>query len=205
MRRKAAQRAVAAFTLVELLIVLALSAILVALGAPALHRLITRSRIEGQARNLSVMMARARSEALTRGVPTVVVQDGSAFVSFADVHGSTKTSPPDGVYNPQAGEPQYRTDWQIERQTIKVPVTLDGPGGQPAVAGFTNPGVANGRAVFNPDGSAAATGAFRLRDEAGNFLEVAVEPRATGQVVLRKWDGSAWKEQGQGGGSWEWN
>ena len=198
-------RGVAGFTLVELLITLAIGAVLVTIGLPALMNLIQRSKLEGQARNLAVLAARARNEAITQGVETVVLYDGSRFVSFVDLHGAALTDPPDGLLNPVAGQPQRTTDWVIDSQGVTTPVTVSAPGSQPAVDGFTNPGRADGRAIFNPDGSLYSEGSFRLADGKGNHLEVALGPRSTGHGTLRKWDGAAWREQGEGGVSWKWN
>lgn len=195
----------AGFSLVEMLVTLTIGAVIVALGLPALVNLIQRSKLEGQARSLAVMMARARSEAVTQGVETVVLFEDGAFLSFADIHGTDLSDPPDGVWNPVAGQPQRATDWQIGRQLLNRDLALTGPGAQPAVDGFTNPNRPDARAIFNPDGSLYSVGAFRLADGKGNHLEVVLAPRATGQVTLRKWDGSAWREQGEGGESWDWN
>ena len=198
-------RCVAAFTLVELLIVLAIAALLLTFGIPALNKLIARSKLEGQARMLSVLVGRARNEAVTLGVETVVVLDGDAFFAFADLDGAGASDPPDGLFNPVAGNPHRTTDWRLDHQPLDQVVTVAGPSGQPAVAGLVNAGRADGRIIFNPDGSLFSTGGIRLSDPRGNHLEVAVGPRATGQVTLLKWDGTAWREQGEQGESWQWN
>lgn len=199
------RRSVAGFTLVELLITLAIAALIMSLGMPALMNMIQRSKLEGQARSLASMMVRSRSEAVKSGVETVVFYDDGEFVSFADVNGATLNDPPDGILGPISGQPQRSTDWILVRQRVTTPVSLSAPGAQDAVVGFANPDRPDGRAIFNPDGSLSAEGSLRLSDGRGNHLELVLGPRATGHVTLRKWDGSAWREQGEGGKSWQWN
>lgn len=66
-------------------------------------------------------------------------------------------------------------------------------------------------AIFVPDGSAAFAGAFRLKGDADNYLEVRVEPRMTGRVQIQRWFGgdpetpANWYENGEGGNDWEWD
>lgn len=204
LRERRVARGIAAFTLVELLIAMTVGAVMITLGMPALNRFIARSKLQGQAQMLSVMVGRARNEAVTRGVETVVLFDGDTFQSFADLDGITAADPPDGEFNPVAGSAHRTTDWQLELRPLDEVVTLAAPGSQAVVDGMVNADRPDGRIIFNPDGSLFSTGSFRLADPRGNFLEVAVGPRATGQVTLRKWDGEAWREQGEQGVSWEW-
>jgi prepilin-type N-terminal cleavage/methylation domain-containing protein len=198
-------RPAAGFSLVELLVAIAIGAVIMTIGVPILQRTIERAKLEGQARTLSVLAAQARAAAITNNVETVVLFDGTEFVSFADLHGSAATDPPDGQFNPITGSDYRTTDWEVGRQPLADSLDAGGPSGDSAaVAGFTNPGRPDQRAIFNPDGSLMEVGAFRLRDRRGNFLEVRMEPKATGKVTLRKWDGSAWREQDEGGAAWEW-
>jgi len=56
------------FTVVELLIVIAVTAILLALATPNLRGVIERNQLVGQANELAAAMALARSEAVSRGI-----------------------------------------------------------------------------------------------------------------------------------------
>jgi type IV fimbrial biogenesis protein FimT len=194
----------AGFTLVELLIVLAIAVLVITLGVPNLLDLLARQRLEGQARDLAALAHRARQEALTRGMPAVVEIDGRAFRAFADLHGATLAAPPDGLFNPLSGAPLQGTDFEIGRRQLHAKLALAGPDSQTNIDGFT---VVDGvrKAIFEPDGSIRATGAIRLADHRGNYLELRVAPRATGKVGLYKWDGSAWRANGEGGTSWTWH
>lgn len=188
----------AGFTLVELMIALAIALALLAVTVPALQNLFSRQRLEGYARSVATLAQRARHEALVRGVPVVVaVEDGDVF-AFADINGATLTDPPDGLYNPDGSAPYRATDYEIGRHPVPRNVTLEG------VDGFTLVG-GDRRAVFRVDGTIADTGGFRVNDVRGNRLDIRIAPRATGRVALYKWDGSAWRANGEGGHSWTWN
>lgn len=196
------------FTLIEALVTLLILAIAMALGIPALAKLITRSRLESSARELAVLTQRARLEAIKRRVQTVVEIDPAtgAAEAWADVDGVGVGDPPDLVFNPVAGELRFTTDYRIGRLEPRSNVRFDAPGGQAVVDGLT---AAPGRqvAVFLPTGAADRSGAFRLADVGGlNFLEVRLEPAGTGRVELRKWDRdqAAWTLQREGGRPWTW-
>lgn len=60
------------FTLIEMMITLAISAVLLGLGVPAFQNLIIKSRIGTQVNDLVVDLALARSEALKRGTKVSV-------------------------------------------------------------------------------------------------------------------------------------
>lgn len=193
----------AGFTLVELLIVLVVAILVIAMGVPGLLNVVARQRLEGQARELATLAHRARQQSLVRGVPTVLELDGNRFVAFVDLHGDTLAAAPDGLFNPQAGQPHQGTDFRIGQGQLHHQLRFEGPGGTPGIDGFTDVGGVP-KAIFSPDGSIRATGSFRIADVRGNHLEVRVAPRATGRVALYKWDGEAWRANGEGGKSWDW-
>ncbi len=66
------RRAEEGFTVIELMIVLAVTAILLALATPNLRGVIERNQLLGQANELAGAMALARSEAVSRGQQTGV-------------------------------------------------------------------------------------------------------------------------------------
>lgn len=196
------------FTVIEVLVTLAILAIAMALGIPALAKLLARSQLEGSARELAVLTQRARLEAIKRRVQTVVEVDPVTGIAeaWADVDGVAVGDPPDLLFNPVAGELRYTTDYRIGRIEPHSRIGFLAPGGQPVVDGLT---AAPGRrvAVFLPTGAAESSGAFRLADRDGvNHLEVRVEPAGTGRIELRKWDREegAWTLQREGGRPWTW-
>lgn len=192
----------------EVLVTLAILAIAMALGAPALQRLIVRSSLEATARELAVLSQRARLEAIKRRVPTVVEIDPATgeILAFADVDGEAATDPPDSAFNPVAGELRFDTDYRIGTVRTGSGVAFAAPGSQAVVEGLTP---VDGRrvVVFLPTGGVDRPGGFRVGDRAGwNHLEVRVEPAGTGRITLRKWDRDEgeWYAQREGGRPWIW-
>lgn len=196
------------FTIVELLVVVAIILTAALVGFPALQRMAERNRIQGTVRDAAIHLRLARMEAIRYGVPVVARPDYDDDVVFiyADV-------PFDGdtgdlyEFNPDATQPHRTRDYQVARIPLPAEfgVLFQGPtqGGRPepenasAVEGFTDldDGGPNA-AVFLPDGSIADVGAFRISDRRGNILEIRIEPQATAKIEVQKfhkdppWGGS---------------
>jgi prepilin-type N-terminal cleavage/methylation domain-containing protein len=204
LRRKKGQ---AGFTLLELLIILAVFAVVLGMGWPALHRMIIRSKLQGFTNNLSITLGRARFEAIRSGEgegagrTVVVAITATEVFGYIDANLADFSAGSDLIYNPPAAPRPRQDDTTLVRFPMPVGLRLEAPPTQDAIKDFTvGPG---GRvAVFEPDGSIRDTGAFRITDGRGNFLEIVVEPAATARVRLRKWDGSRWLESTE---TWEWD
>ena len=213
------------FTLVELLVVIALMAILALLGYPMLQNMIHRNKLEGFAREAAILLRTARLAAIKAGgiedfdpndstVRTwrarAVVQLDLAnreMVAFVDLDAAGGLQgQSDLIYNPRAGAPYKATDYELGRFKLPVGIHFESPDGSGGVDRLTDNPVAGqpSIAVFLPDGSIDADGAFRFADERGNFLEAQVAPKATARIELRKWNGTTWLAQGQNGERWEW-
>jgi prepilin-type N-terminal cleavage/methylation domain-containing protein len=193
------------FSLIELLVVLAVLSLALFVTLPALQNLIVRNKLEGSARDLGAMIQRARMEAVRRSAPTQVSIDpvsGQVF-AFADLNGPSAGDPPDGLFNPIAGSADGTTDFSLGRWQLPGRIVLAAPGSEAAVDGLTTIG-GDHVARLLPDGSINDVGAFRLADQRGNFLEVRVEPKATARVTVNKWDGTNWWARGEGGHPWTW-
>ena len=153
-----------------------------------------------------MLLQQARLEAIKRSVTAIVRLDTASrqVISFADVNGPTMADPPDGLYNPVAGQLEHGTDYEV-RPALRLPgrIEFQAPLGQTVVDGFTTIG-ADQVAMFQTDGSVRDDGAIRISDGRSNFLEVRVAPKATARVELRKWDGSAFRVAGEGGVQWQW-
>ena len=193
----------AGYTLLEIMVVVAIIGIVSLMGLPALQNFILRAKHEGAARQISMLMHRAKMEAVLQSVPTVVSVDtaNETVTAFADINEDG-----DFAFNPLAGADYKTTDYQIGG-TYRLPSGVDflAPGAEAVVDAFFDVSWNTANvAVFGSDGSVRETGAFRTGDLEGNFLEVAVEPKATAKVQIRKWDGTNFLAQGEGGKTWEW-
>jgi prepilin-type N-terminal cleavage/methylation domain-containing protein len=176
----------AGFTLLELLVTLAVLLAALLLVVPAIGPTLARVKIERATRQTSNLLARARMEAIKSANPVTVRLDATAgaFESFADVNG-------DGVFNPATGVPRNTTDYRLGRFPLPDRVEIAAPGSQPAIDGLTAQG-GERVARFLPDGSIADSGAFRLAYDGGDFREIRIEPQVTPRTRIRYWDGSAW-------------
>lgn len=200
------------FSLIELLIIVAILAVLVLLVGPAVQRYLLRSKMRASAENLSRHLQRARLYAISNNVNVLaeVSDAGRSLLIWADVNGPIDGDPPDGVYNPLNDKPRLGTDHVVNRLFLESNVFFGSPNDQ-ATTGLTTIGTRSALMLF-PSGSAGATGSFNLGfrindgDPSGNYLQIFVNPAATAKVALRKWDrtDSAWRAHREGGRPWEW-
>jgi type II secretory pathway pseudopilin PulG len=200
----------AGLTLLEVLVTSTMLVVAGSVGMPAFLNYVQRAKLEGAAREAVMMLHATRLEAITRGAPTVVTLDESTgdLVAFADVDGVGTLDPPDGVFNPNSGDPFRQTDYELGRFRLPTgvrPIDPDGDEGLDSVEGFVNPlPLPSQVAFFRIDGTVADDGAFRFGDARGNFLEARIAAISTARVELRKWDGAVWREQGEHG-AWTWH
>jgi prepilin-type N-terminal cleavage/methylation domain-containing protein len=195
----------AGFNLVELLVVLALIAILTLVSMPWLMGTIYRAKLVGAARETSVLMQLARLESIKRSAPGMVLWDAASnsFIAFLDLDGDRAFVAANdrlitagyrlpnaidlwGPADASAEGVNAIADWD---EMADCPNPVDGP-------------------IFRNDGSAACAGAFRFRDPRGNFLETRVLFPATGKIAIRKWFGGDvdddWSENHSDGRDWTW-
>jgi prepilin-type N-terminal cleavage/methylation domain-containing protein len=200
-RRAAIRRAASSggFTLIELLVVLILLGIITTLGFPALQNMIARSRLEGTVRQMGVLIQQARYEAIKNSTPVSVRIDipGRMVTAFRD----SRTSGDMGTQD--AGELAVGGEGGLPLPRL---IDFAAPGAETVVDGFDGD-ADHGWLTFSSDGSVDKQGAFRIGDNRGNYLEIAVEPAATARIEMRKWDDStsAFVAQGTGGKPWTWN
>ena len=200
------------FTLIEVVVIMAVIGILMTAVTPAIQQQIRIAKLRGFVRETSTLLQKARFESIKNNVPAVVEIDSSngLLFAFADVHGASATEASDGVFNPLLAATARTTDYEIGRLGLPSGVrfaflaTTDqasidgfGKGGDPAIK----------QAIFESDGSVLELGAFRFGDRRDNFLEARVAPAATARIEVRKWDATAseWRAFGEGGKPWEWN
>lgn len=199
------------FTLIEMLAVLALALVMVALGLPILFTTVRQAKLRGAAQEATVLMRRARIEAVKTSSQAVV----RIVLPTPDEPGKVEAfSDRDADGALDAGEPIIgRFSLPIGVQ-FKAPPDLvaadsvDGFSSDPVDASLPN------IAVFQGSGAIAAIGAFRFADDYQNYLEVRVDPAATARVEVRKAleEGSDWNwyasgdgYSGEGSVPWEWH
>jgi len=202
----------------ELLVILALMTVVATLGFPVIQNVVHKSEVRTAVRSATNLLQIARLEAIRRGAPAVVQIDavGGDIFGFVDLHGTALTDPSDGIFNPVLGQPYRMTDYALPRVHLSS-LTFEDPDGDlgaASVDGFDNPNLLPDLvAIFQSDGSAMATGAFRLADRRANYFEIRVAPAATGKLQLRKyddtlavnWDGTHWYSEGEVARGWSWN
>jgi prepilin-type N-terminal cleavage/methylation domain-containing protein len=191
-------RRLGGFTLVELVVVMAIIAIMTTFGFPAIQNAIHRSKLEGAARTTATMMRNARFEAIKQSVPVVVLVDTTLndVVAFIDNNA-------DGV--------QDTDERQLGRLILPSGIRFSDPGGDfyngfayTSPPGTTCVTATTACALFVSDGSVTSAGAFRIADRRENYLEVRVAPPATARIQLLKHDGSEFRYQGEQGDVWQW-
>ena len=80
MEQKFVNRSAKGFTLIELMVALAVLAILATIGIPSFQRLVAEYRVSSQANATQSALQFARSEALKRRGDVVICQDGPATI-----------------------------------------------------------------------------------------------------------------------------
>ena len=206
------------FTLLEMLLVLAIVIVIAGLGIPALQLMLTRSKLQGSAREISIQLGSARVAAMRLGRNVVVRPDyvAQTLVSFVDEDGDLTVDLNEeelaALPIPGSGGPRG--------VYLMGPNGIAGTADEPAqsVDGLTQVAGENLRvAVFLPDGSIRDTGGLRISDgkDQANVFEVRIEPAATARVEVLKFvydDVSGLNPHGgpagswfpQGGNNWPW-
>jgi type IV fimbrial biogenesis protein FimT len=96
----------AGFTLVELMVVLGIAAILAAIAAPALQKLVAANQITSIADSFATALNEARSEAGKLGVPVALIPNDQAswtngWTMFVDTNGNGQPDPTDTTLTPR--------------------------------------------------------------------------------------------------------
>jgi len=176
------------FSLTELIVVLAIAALILAIAVPIFTTMAHRARVDGAARQVNFELLSARLHAIKRGnnVGVAVSNDASATalyrraVIFVDqnVNGTLDV---DGSGNP--AEPVL-ADELLPPESRDVSLLID-------VADTASPSTtpATTYLVFTPFGSlAAGTGAraVYVGDSHGNLVQVRVASASSGKIAMTK-------------------
>lgn len=116
----------AGFTLIETTVVLAIAAIVIALGVPSFNGALQRQRVSTTMHLLSADMAMARSSALTRRSQVVVCPRGAAngCSGVQDwSHGWLVFADPDGNRQPDVGSDVLRISDAPANDSLYLPAT----------------------------------------------------------------------------------
>jgi len=177
------------FSLVELLVVLALLSVIVGIGLPAMLNSLNRSRLAAFAQQTASAMQAARLEAIKRSTVTRVEIHFSANSNSVIAYVDTNKN---NVYDPPNPSTPTANDILIFQVTAPAGVVYQGPGttaNSNAVYGFDT--ISGGGVVlFNSDGSVSKQGGFRIRDQRANIMEVFVSPQASARIAVRKYAGN---------------
>lgn len=189
------------FTLIEMLVVMALMLALVAIGIPSLQNALHQSKMRGMVQEITVALRLARIDAIktsSRGIVQIVpstAPDKPALVrAFSDRDSDGRLGANEQV---------------LASFVLPTGVTFEDNAGlldKDSVKDFSvDPDGGPNMAIFRSDGSIVETGRFRISDPYGNHMEVRVEPKATARIKVYKFENSDYVPNGDNGKAWTWN
>ena len=175
-----------AFTLLELLIVLAVLAGMAALSWPAVSGLLAKSEIRSAAKQVRAALTRARLDAMESGtVHQFRYQAGTGRFEIAAVTGPANEGPESGLSGPVDREASENAE-----NTLPSGVCFESPGGYEDGLGFAKPAVLPGEErwsaplLFFPNGRTSSA-KLRLRGRRDYSLQLSLRG-VTGTVTLGK-------------------
>jgi prepilin-type N-terminal cleavage/methylation domain-containing protein len=189
------------FSLIEMLVVMALMLILVTLGIPSLLNALHQSKMRGMVQEITVALRLARIDAIktsSQGIVQIVPSTGPGSLplvrAFSDRNFDSRLS---------AGEPV------LASFVLPTGVTFENSAGQldkDSVEGFSaDPAGGPNIAIFRGNGAIDKRGKFHISDPYGNYMEVFVETEATARIVVRKFENGEYVPNGDKGKAWTWN
>ncbi|MCI0507960.1 MAG: GspH/FimT family pseudopilin [Gammaproteobacteria bacterium] len=167
--------AVKGFTLVELMMVLAIAAILLTIAVPSFHTFTQNSRLTKQVNLLAASIATARGEAAKRGAKVVVCQSDDPVAAKPACDGTAGTWSKGWVVFVDADN-----DLTVDATTDVVASFREESG----VNLITNAGAT---VAFNPDGSTTASkpATFAICDSRGKDHGKELSLATTGRVTTK--------------------
>jgi prepilin-type N-terminal cleavage/methylation domain-containing protein len=181
-KRSNSNRRLGGFTLLEIMVVLAIFGIAAILAFPALQIMLARARLETAVSQTASVLYSARFQAIRQSnTVQVEFEDG-------DDHRSVWASidrDQNGDFESRIGDVQL--GWTLK--FVGPPTDVD------ATVGFVGD-----RVVFRDDGTVEVPGALRISGNVGNkveYYEIRVAPAAAPRVQIRHWnpDSLKWVEE----------
>jgi len=180
------------FTLIEMLVVMALMLALVAIGIPSLQNALHQSKMRGMVQEITVALRLARidaiktsSQGIVQVVPSTAPDEPAVVRAFSDRDSDGKLGANEKV---------------LASFVLPTGVTFDS-----ADKFSADPDGGPNMAIFLRDGSIDRIGGFRISDPYGNQMEVYVEPKATARIEVRKFENGKYVPNGDNGQAWTWN
>lgn len=191
MSQSRAKSSTAGFTLLELLVILAIILIFALIGYPAFSNWIDQARITAVVRSVASKLQLARQEAIKMNAQVVAQPDfdRDEILFFVNVDGD-----PGFEFDPDPAAVYKTADYELARLALPSDYEFTfwspddkAPEGKTAIEGFTATSAPLNAIVFVPHGSVLDTGAIRIADARSNFFEIRIEPRATGKAEVLKY------------------
>jgi type IV fimbrial biogenesis protein FimT len=152
-------RAAEGFTLIELMVTIAIAAILLSLAVPSFQAMVMNNRLTAQAGGLNTALNYARNTALSQAVNVVVCPVGAL--------GSTTCGA------------SWGTGWMVVRDPAGTPTLLQSQLAPSSNAVLSSPATS---VVFGPRGLAGTVSSFKVCDSRGAAFARSVQVLATGFV-----------------------
>lgn len=182
----------AGFTLVELMVTIAIVAILAAIAGPSIDQLTRRTKLDADTERFQSAMAYARSEAIKRSTTVSMVPSTTGFSGGWRIITDDGTQNPDCTLSTSQGEQVLRVQDALSPTTTYVVGTDAGSGTGPVDCG-TPPSTVNACISYKAGGTSVATGggflaqAMCLRDNVNpTTMYRAITLNSTGQGFLVK-------------------
>lgn len=182
------------FTLIEIIVVMAILMIVAVFTYPNILAIANRNRIEGSAQHIRTLMHSSRLQAIKQKCYGVVMIDPAArkVIAFLDRDRNGELDSEDtqlGVV-----DLPFQVHFRDEA----------GAEGLASVEEFDNPDpLPEKRAIFKEDGTLASTGALRVADDRGNAMEVFAENASLVPVIRKHEGGSVYIPKGDASSAWK--
>jgi prepilin-type N-terminal cleavage/methylation domain-containing protein len=171
------------FSPVELLIVLAIIAVIAAIGIPIFGTMLHRSRVDGAAREINLTLLATRFQAIKSGSPGIVQfsTTDQKLLAFID-----KNSDDTLNLDPVTHLPTEPLITNTNLETHKQSLTFRIDGADKAVPSTTTTSTTFKFTPFGAIAAGTSTNSIYILDTHGNVLQIAVTSSASGRIGTTK-------------------